>query len=94
MSAVLKNLLRPSALLYFNTLITLWIFLNWCEAVVVHAKDYLTLMATGIKWTVFMVFPFLCLQKNIDAAKSSIVGLIVIAKLSLAFAPFVWTMSN
>ena len=31
---------------------------------------------------------------NIDAAKSSIDGLIVIVKLSLAFAPFVWTMST
>ena len=87
MSAVLKNLLSwPSDLFCFNTLIALWIFLNWREAVVVHAKDYLTLMATGIKWTVYMVFSFVCLQKNIDAAKLSIVGLFVIAKLSLAFA--------
>ena len=87
MSAVFNILLPwPSNLFFFNTLIVLLIFLYLREVVVVHAKDYLTLMATGIKWTVYMVFPFVCLQKNIDAAKQSIVGLFVIAKLSLAFA--------
>ena len=53
MSAVFNILLPwPSNLFFFNTLIVLLIFLYLREVVVVHAKDYLTLMATGIKWTV------------------------------------------
>ena len=86
MSAVL-NILLPwqSDLFCFNTLIVLLIFLYWREAVVVHAKDYLTLMATDHKWTVIVIFSFVCLQKNIVAAKPSVVGPIVIVKSSLAF---------
>ena len=51
--------------------------------VVVHAYVYLTLKANDVKWTVFLIFPFVCLQENIGAANQSIVGRIVIAKLSL-----------
>ena len=58
-------------------------FLYWYDAVVVHANVYLTLMANDIKWTVFLIFPFVCLQENIGAANQSIVGRIIIAKLSL-----------
>ena len=86
MSAILNILLPwPSNLFCFNTLIVLLIFLYWREAVVVHAKDYLTLMATDYKWTVFAIFSFVCLQRNIVAAKPSDVGPIVIVKSSLAF---------
>ena len=86
MSAVLNILLPwPSDLFCFNTLIVLLIFLYLREVVVVHAKDYLTLMATDYKWTVFVIFSFVCLQKNIVAAKPSDVGPIVIVKSSLAF---------
>ena len=96
MSAVFNILLPwPSNLFFFNTLIVLLIFLYWREEVVVHAKDYLTLMATDYKWTVVMIFSYAYLQKNIVAAKPSVVGPIVIVKSSLAFVDvFVWTMSN
>ena len=75
----------------FNTLIILLIFLYWREVVVVHAKGYLTLMATDYEWTVFVIyfFSFVCLQKNIVAAKPSDVGPIVIVKSSLAFVDHV-----
>ena len=93
--AILNTLLLwPSDFFYFNALIALWFFLYWCEAVVVHANDYLTLMATDFEWTVFMIFPFICLQKNLGAAKQSIAGRIVIAKLSLVFTEVRWIMST
>ena len=65
MSAVL-NILLPwqSDLFCFNTLIVLLIFLYLREVVVVHAKDYLTLMATDHKWTVIVIFSYVCLQKK------------------------------
>ena len=90
-SVVLDILLPwPSDLFCFNTLIILLIFLYWREVVVVHAKDYLTLMATEFEWTVYD-FSFICLQ-NIDAAKLSIAGRIFIVKCNWPW-PFVMTIS-
>ena len=87
MSAVFNILLPwPSNLFCFNTLIVLFIFLYLREVVVVHAKDYLTLMATDHKWTVIVIFFVrMFTKKNIVAAKPSDVGPIVIVKSSLAF---------